>query len=821
MLRWVLVSLAAATGLFAQTSSLNLSRDLVNLKIAGQNMAPDTPALDSRPLLEAAVSYAQSHSISTITADPGAYYVLTGRTTSRFLNFNGLHDLTFDFAGSDLYFALGNWIGIECDACQNVQFLNFTLDSLQLPFTQVRVTSVDTTANRIGYSPLAGFEAATDFNTVRNPLGQDEPLYAFVFRNGSPLRSTGRIAIQRPIDPAFLPAVADGSTWADPKQLSAIQPGDVVALSARAGGPTFAIRDGSGITVRNVAIYYSGQVGLQISATPNATVERVQVIPRPGTARLMSTNADGISAVQLGTNLTIRGCRVKRTGDDGMSPNSQSLALVTSQPAARQVALVRSGVSSFPNNLQIQFIDNKTGMPAVTARIVDQSPPFSTATPAANSAVTLTFDADIPTLAANDPMVYADPAARGSGLLMEGNVVEDTLMARGMSIWGVLGGTIQSNLIRNTAWSGMNLLESLSTKTWLTGPIANLTVRRNVIEQYTTAFGSAVNNAFAGITIGANDLNLTTIAAASPFQNIAIVDNFISGGPYSGIRMQDVSGGSISGNLLMNVASNPTANSPNAAVVASLGQPITQVTNSGVTTAQNTVDTATATAYVASAVSFANDAIAPNSWAAINGTNLAPQTDIASTATLPTALDGVSIAIQDATGATTPALMWFISSGQINFLVPAGIPAGAAVLTVSANGKVTGRGGIMIDTLAPALFSNDGSGGGAALGAAVLTRADGSQSVTPLTAPVQFGNSGDTTTLVLYATGIRALSSQAAVSVRIGTERLPVQFAGAQGAFLGLDQINVNLPNSLKGAGAVPLRVVVDGLTTNVVNVSL
>jgi uncharacterized protein (TIGR03437 family) len=165
--------------------------------------------------------------------------------------------------------------------------------------------------------------------------------------------------------------------------------------------------------------------------------------------------------------------------------------------------------------------------------------------------------------------------------------------------------------------------------------------------------------------------------------------------------------------------------------------------------------------------------------------------------------------------------MWFISSGQINFLVPAGIPAGAAVLTVSANGKVTGRGGIMIDTLAPALFSNDGSGGGAALGAAVLTRADGSQSVTPLTAPVQFGNSGDTTTLVLYATGIRALSSQAAVSVRIGTERLPVQFAGAQGAFLGLDQINVNLPNSLKGAGAVPLRVVVDGLTTNVVNVSL
>src|SRR5215831_15399806 len=428
--RAALLVCSAAVSLSAQ-NSLNVSRDLVNLKIAGQNMTPDTPSLDSRPLLEAAVTYAQSHSIATITSDPGAYYFLTGRTTSTFLNFNGLHDLTFDFAGSDLYVALGSWIAFECDACQNVQFLNFTLDSLQLPFTQVTVTSVDTAANRIRYTALAGFDAATSFNTVRNPLGQDEPLYAFVFRNGAPLRSTSRIAIQRPVDAAFLQAVSDGSSWSDPKQLGSIQAGDIIALSARAGGPTFAIRDGLNITVRNVSIYYSGQVGLQVSATANATIEQVQVIPRPGTTRLMSTNADGISAVQLGQNLTIRRCRVKRTGDDGMSPNSQSLALVTGQPGARQVAVTRSAVSIFPDGLQVQFIDNKTGMPAVTAKIVSQSPAYSTATPAANSAVTITFDTDIPALAVNDPMVYGDASTRGSGLVLQENIVEDTLMARG------------------------------------------------------------------------------------------------------------------------------------------------------------------------------------------------------------------------------------------------------------------------------------------------------------------------------------------------------------------------------------------------------
>jgi hypothetical protein len=88
-------------------------------------------------------------------------------------------------------------------------------------------------------------------------------------------------------------------------------------------------------------------VGLQVSATSNATIEQVQVIPRPGTARLIGTNADGISAVQLGHDLTIRRCRVKRTGDDGLLPNSQSLALVTGQPGARQVAVTRSAVSTF------------------------------------------------------------------------------------------------------------------------------------------------------------------------------------------------------------------------------------------------------------------------------------------------------------------------------------------------------------------------------------------------------------------------------------------------------------------------------------------
>jgi uncharacterized protein (TIGR03437 family) len=812
--------LAAAGAALAQTS-LNVSHDLTVLKIAAQNMTANVPDLDSRPLLEAAVQYAQSHSIPRITADPGSYYFLTGHPFGVFLFLNGTHDLTLDLAGSDLYFALGSWNAVECLQCKNVQFLNFTVDALQLPFTQVQVTSVDTARGRIFYSSLPGWEAAANFNTVRNPFGATEPLYAFDFRKGQPVRQTSRMAIQRPIDAAFLSFTDDGSPWGKAAQLASLQPGDILALTARAGGPTFVVRNSSNVTVRNVAIYYGGQVGIMLEASPNSTVELVQVTPRPGTDRMVSSNADGIGAVQVGENLVIRRCRVKRTGDDGISPNSQQLAVVTGQTGTRQVTMNRSGYSNFANNLQVQFIDNKTGMPAATARITQQTPAYSTDLPVFGSAVTLTLDQDLPALAPNTPMVYADPAFRGSGLLIENSLVEENLFARGISVWGVQGGTLKGNVLRKVAWSGINPIQRLSVRDWMTGPIGNLAIRRNVIEQFSTAFGVGNAGTLAGIELDASDANQALISNASPFSNVTVQDNFVSTGPYSGIRMQNVNGGSATGNLLMNVVLAPGTGNPGAALLAQLGQPLLAASNSGVTSTPNTVDSATAPAFVTSAVSYADDAIAPDSRAAIFGTRLAPQSDVATAVPFPTSLDGVTVTVTDSAGIARAAQVWFISPGQIDFLVPSGCASGAAVVTVAVGGTPSGRGGILIDSIAPALFSVDGSGTGTALGAAVLARADGSQVVTTLAEPVSLGQSGDVAVLVLYGTGLRNRETLEGLAVYVGNRRLPVQYGAAQGAFAGLDQINVALPAELRGAGAVALRVTVNGLSSNSVAIRI
>jgi uncharacterized protein (TIGR03437 family) len=104
---------------------------------------------------------------------------------------------------------------------------------------------------------------------------------------------------------------------------------------------------------------------------------------------------------------------------------------------------------------------------------------------------------------------------------------------------------------------------------------------------------------------------------------------------------------------------------------------------------------------------------------------------------------------------------------------------------------------------------------------AVLAHPDNSQVSTPLTQPIDLGQPGDVVVLVLYATGMRHHNATDTVAVYLGSQRLQVLYAGDQGFYAGLDQVNVIVPASLRGAGRVSLRLAVDGLSSNVVAVNI
>ena len=72
----------------------------------------------------------------------------------------------------------------------------------------------------------------------------------------------------------------------------------------------------------------------------------------------------------------------------------------------------------------------------------------------------------------------------------------------------------------------------------------------------------------------------------------------------------------------------------------------------------------------------------------------------------------------------------------------------------------------------------------------------------------------------LYGTGARKRTSLENVTCTIGGVTAPVAFAGAQG-IIGLDQINIEIPSSLRGRGEVPLLLTVDGESSNPVTLNI
>jgi uncharacterized protein (TIGR03437 family) len=66
--------------------------------------------------------------------------------------------------------------------------------------------------------------------------------------------------------------------------------------------------------------------------------------------------------------------------------------------------------------------------------------------------------------------------------------------------------------------------------------------------------------------------------------------------------------------------------------------------------------------------------------------------------------------------------------------------------------------------------------------------------------------------LTLYGTGFRAQKSPTAT---IGGRTVPVLYAGVQPSFPGLDQVNLELPTALRGAGEVEILFTADDLRAN------
>ncbi len=210
-------------------------------------------------------------------------------------------------------------------------------------------------------------------------------------------------------------------------------------------------------------------------------------------------------------------------------------------------------------------------------------------------------------------------------------------------------------------------------------------------------------------------------------------------------------------------------------------------------------------------------------------TNLATGIASGGTTPLPTNLAGTSGTIFDSAGVLRPLPLFYVSPGQVNFLMPRDVALGNAELRITSGDGAYAVGNVAIVNLAPGIFTANGNSRGVAAGFALRVLNSGAQvnenilqfngsTFVPL--PIDLSAESEPVFLVLFGTGWRNRNN-APVTVTIGGTNADVTFAGAQGTLVGLDQINVRLPRSLIGRGVLNVVVTVGNLPTNVVQIQI
>ncbi len=217
--------------------------------------------------------------------------------------------------------------------------------------------------------------------------------------------------------------------------------------------------------------------------------------------------------------------------------------------------------------------------------------------------------------------------------------------------------------------------------------------------------------------------------------------------------------------------------------------------------------------------------LAPDSIASAYGTSLATGTAEAS-ASLQTQLAGTTVTITDSAGVQVSAALFFVSPGQVNFLVPGTVAMGAATVAVHAGDGTTEQGKVTIAGVEPGLFTLNSEL--LIAGGLLRVASDGTQSYenvysvdaagSIVAAPVDVTNGQ--VYLTIYGTGFRSAPGSQ-VTASLAGVNAPVLYSGAQGSYQGLDQVNIQLPASLAGRGNVALVLTVAGKTANAARITI
>jgi uncharacterized protein (TIGR03437 family) len=197
------------------------------------------------------------------------------------------------------------------------------------------------------------------------------------------------------------------------------------------------------------------------------------------------------------------------------------------------------------------------------------------------------------------------------------------------------------------------------------------------------------------------------------------------------------------------------------------------------------------------------------------GSDLAPAPASAKSIPLPTHLGGIRLHIRGSDGVDQLAPLLYVSPSQINYVLPSGTLGPFAALSIERDGTpfVERAVSVPFDPFAAALFVRSPSG--LAVASAIRVAKDGTRTDVPVVqcsasgcsavpidvtdGPVYLSSYG--TGFAVNVDGILFTPGQFIGSCDVNEQAVRILYAGPQGQFPGVDQINIKLPTSLAGSG--------------------
>jgi uncharacterized protein (TIGR03437 family) len=200
----------------------------------------------------------------------------------------------------------------------------------------------------------------------------------------------------------------------------------------------------------------------------------------------------------------------------------------------------------------------------------------------------------------------------------------------------------------------------------------------------------------------------------------------------------------------------------------------------------------------------ATKAVAPDSIAVARGSVLANTTSQSQrlpNGTFPANVAGTTVTVNG-----RAAQIFFVSPGQVNFLLPPATESGTADVIVKNSEDFQSRGSVPSLRTAPGVFTKPGDGAGEGM---ILN------SNTLQAGP--FDPTGRNLRLTIFTTGARNATQTMVV---IGGDVVPAESVIASPGMPGLDEVRVLVPADLRGTGTVNLSVQCDGRNSNPVTVT-